>query len=89
MIIVSNDILNTHAPFVVAVPCTTYRGKRLTPTQLLLRAGDGNLSRDTVALCEQVRALSKTRFGRQWGALTPSKLSQIDDKLKIALVLEP
>jgi len=40
-----------------------------------------------VALGEQVRALAKSRLGRQWGLLSPPALTQLDRALLIALDL--
>jgi mRNA interferase MazF len=89
VVIVSNNSINTRAAFAVVVPCTTYRGKRISPSQYLLKAGEANLTRDTVALCEQVRLLSKTRFERHWGELSQSAVAAIDHALRVALFLEP
>ena len=70
VVIVSRDAINAASPLVLAVPCTTYRlGRRLYPSQVLLHAPDGGLTADSVALGEQVRALAKSRLGRQRGML--------------------
>ena len=51
VIIVSRDAINASSTLVIAVPCTTYRSKReLYPSQVLITAPDGGLSRDSVAL---------------------------------------
>lgn len=60
VVIVSGDAINASSGVVIGVPCTTYRpGRRLFPSQVLLRAPDGGLSVDSVA---QVRAVSKARI---------------------------
>lgn len=72
----------------LAVPCTTYRpGKRIYPSQVLLRSLDGGLEYDTLALGEQVRALAKTGFLRLRGILSSSSLAGLDKALLIALDL--
>ena len=59
VVIVSRDAINAASTVVLVVPCTTFRpGRRLYPSQTLLRAGDGGLDVDSVALGEHVRALS-------------------------------
>lgn len=88
VIIASRDAINAASPVILAVPCTTYRpGRRLYPSQVLLRAPDGGLSVDSVALGDQVRALAKSRLGRRRGQLSAAALAALDQALLIALDL--
>lgn len=90
IVIVSHDAINASSPVVIGVPCTTYRaGRRLFPSQVLLRAPDGGLDVDSVALGEQVRALAKSRLVRHRGSLASQALAQLDRALLIALDLLP
>jgi mRNA interferase MazF len=88
VVIVSRDAINTNSPVVLAIPCTTYReGKRVYPTQALLRAPDGGLERDSIVMADQVRVLAKSRLLRLRGQLSPEAISQINRSLSIALDL--
>lgn len=88
VVIVSRDAITIHLPIVIVVPVTTYRsGRRLYPSQVLLRAPEGGLTTDSVALGEQVRALAKGRLQRHRGTLSQHALRQIDHALNIALDL--
>jgi mRNA interferase MazF len=88
IIIVSRDIINSTGRVILGVPCTTYRpGRRVFATQVLIHPPDGGLSVGSVALCEQVRALSKTRLFRYRGELAPGTLRQIERALAIAFNL--
>lgn len=88
VIIVSRDAINASSQVVLAVPCTTYRpSRRIYPSQILLKAPDGGLDSDSVALGEQVRVLAKTRITRLRGALSASALAQLNRVLLIALDL--
>ena len=88
VIIVSRDAINTASNVVLVVPCTTYRtGRRLYPSQVLIRAPDGGLDVDSVALGEQVRAVAKTRLARRRGAVSLRTLHQLERALIIALDL--
>lgn len=88
VIIVSRDALHNAFPIVIAVPCTTQRqGRYVYPSRVVLRAPEGGLSVDSVALCEQVRALAKSRLMRLRGALSEGSLAQIERALIIALDL--
>ncbi len=88
VIIVSRNAINASSQVVLAVPCTTYRpSRRIYPSQILLKAPDGGLDSDSVALGEQVRVLAKTRITRLRGVLSASALAQLNRVLLIALDL--
>ena len=88
VVIVSRDAINDSSPVVIAVPCTTYRpDRRPYPSQVLLRAPEGGLDVDSVALGEQVRALDKSRLVRRRGALSSHALAQLERALLIVLDL--
>jgi mRNA interferase MazF len=72
----------------LAIPCTTYRpGKRIYVTQVLIYAPEGGLSADSIALAEQVRILSKSRFGDRRGSLSISGMEKISIALALAMDL--
>jgi mRNA interferase MazF len=88
VIIVSRDAINTPLSTVIAVPCTTYRtGRRIYPSQVLLRAPEGGLRSDSIALCEQVRTLAKSRLGRRRGTLSIQTMDRIEQALLITFDL--
>jgi len=87
-VIVSRDAINRSSPVVIVVPITDRRNKpRIYPSQVVLRAGDGGLQIESVAVGEQVRAISKVRLIKQLGHLDPESMTAIDAALKIALDL--
>ena len=65
VIIVSNDTANAHSPVITVVPLTSKRTKNSLPTHVLIR--EQGLTRDSLALCEQIISLDKTRFIRRIG----------------------
>lgn len=88
VVIVSRDAINRSSPVVIVVPITDRRNKpRIYPSQVVLRAGDGGLQIESVAVGEQVRAISKVRLIKQLGHLDPESMTAIDAALKIALDL--
>jgi mRNA interferase MazF len=88
VIVVSRNAIHTSSPTVLAIPCTTYhQGKRVYVTQVLICAPEGGLSADSIALAEQVRILSKSRFGDYRGSLSIATMDQISTALAIALDL--
>lgn len=87
-IIVSPDDPDRSLPMVIGVPCTSMRPQRLLPPAwVLIAALEGGLGNDTVALCNQVRALSTTRLGRLRGQLSMETMARIDQGLRLALGL--
>jgi mRNA interferase MazF len=88
VIVVSRNAINDASPVVVIVPCTTYRqGRRIYPSQVLLQTPDGGLRVDSVALGEQVRAISKSRLKTRWGTLSAESLERIERALLITMDL--
>ena len=88
VIIVSRDVINLSRAVVLVVPCTTYQdGKRVYPTQVLILSPDGGLKKDSIAMADQVRVLSKTRFLRLRGILSEVVMTHLDQALLIALDL--
>jgi mRNA interferase MazF len=88
VIIVSRDVINASSPVILAVPCTTYRNKkRVFPTQVLIQAPDGGLDKDSIAMADQVRVLSKSRLLRLRGTVSDAVITQLNQALLIALDL--
>ncbi|BAY25712.1 MazE/toxin transcriptional modulator MazF [Calothrix sp. NIES-2100] len=88
VIIVSRDVINANSPVVLAVPCTTYRStKRVFPTQVLIQAPDGGLDKDSIAMADQVRVLSKSRLLRLRGTVSDEVITKLNQALLIALDL--
>jgi mRNA interferase MazF len=88
VLIVSRNAINANAPIVIAVPLTSRANKKhLYPTHVELSAGEASLPRDSVALCEQVRAISKNRLTKRIGQINAEKMSLVDSALRIALDL--
>lgn len=88
IIVVSRDAINAYSPVVLAVPCTTYKkGKRVFPTQVLIKASPGGLNQDSIAMADQVRVLAKTRLLNLLGTLSAASLKELNRALVIALDL--
>lgn len=88
VIVMSRDSINEHSSVIVIVPVTDRANKKtIYPSQTILRAGDGGLTKESVALGEQVRAISTTRLIRYMGRLSGSGVAAITDALRIALDL--
>ena len=89
VVVVSRDAINESSPIVSAAPCTTYReGRRIYPSQVLVKAPEGGLDADSVILGEQARVLNKKRLLRRRGELTPASMARLNEALRIAFDLD-
>ena len=89
VVIIQNDAGNLYAPTVIAVPVTSSAGKPPLPTHAALCAGEGGLWRDSIALCEQVRTLEKSRLYRRLGALDAAAMHGVEKGLQVSLDILP
>lgn len=79
-IIVSNDTGNTYAPVVEVVYLTTKR-KTTIPTHVYIYSAE----RPSIALCEQVITVCKSRLDRYIGSVTVAEMRRIDRALSVSL----
>jgi mRNA interferase MazF len=88
VLVVSRDAINASSPVVIIVPFTDAGNKTKTyPSQVRFKAGTAGLTLDSIALCEQVRAISKTRLRSALGRLSRAEMTSIEAALKITLDL--
>jgi len=58
------------------------------PSHVAVPAGEGGLTQDSVALCEQVRVIDRGRLVSRLGQLPPARMQEMADALKAVLVLD-
>jgi len=96
VLVVSDDIIND-LPLVVTVAVGTDAAhiKRSYPTNVLVKAKESGLPKDTVFLCFRLRSLDRNRFidaktGRVQpiGAVSGDKLEEVELALKAVLSLK-
>jgi mRNA-degrading endonuclease toxin of MazEF toxin-antitoxin module len=77
-LIVSTDVRNELANSLLAVPVTT--NPRPAPTHVALPAGQGGLAHDSMARCENVSYLHRSRLSRGplGGGITPALMREIE-----------
>ena len=85
VIVVQADSINRYSETVVIIPLTTNLKRAQIPGCLLLHQGEGGLTQDSVALCYQIRVISKQRLIYQLGILPTSSLNRLEAALKITL----
>lgn len=82
-IIVSNNLCNEYSPVVEVVYTTTSRRKHLLPTHVIMHSTPLN----SVAMCEGVYSVDKSRIDRVIGHCSTSELLRINNALAISLGL--
>lgn len=82
-IVVSNDMNNNYSSTVEIVYLTT-QPKNDLPTHVTIRS----ISRESIALCEQITSIAKERFGDYIDAVTEDELQRVDAALLISLGLD-
>jgi mRNA interferase MazF len=88
-IIVTRTEANDISPTVTVVPLSSVRGRAAERlVQPLLPAKETHLSKDSRALCDQVRTIDKGRIRESIGILTGELLGKIDRALILHLELE-
>lgn len=75
-VVLQNEMANRTSPTVTVIPLST-KVERVFPFQVLIPAGEGGLTRESKALCEQIRTLSTKRLLQHLGSLPPERLEQI------------
>ena len=84
VVIMQNNAGNRHSTTVIAVPVTA-SAKPALPTHAAIPRGEGGLWLPSIALCEQVRTLEKSRLKYFIGALNPQRLRELERALLISL----
>lgn len=79
-VVVQNDLANRSSPTVTIIPISS-RVARVYPFQVRIPEGEGGLSRESKALCEQIRTVSRERLRERLGELPQERLREIREAL--------
>lgn len=86
VLVVSDDLFNQGpADLVIVVPITGVG--RGIPSHIRLQPPEGGLKKESFAMNEAVRSISKARLARKLGRISYPTLLQIEDCLRILLCL--
>jgi mRNA interferase MazF len=77
-VVVQDDVLNHSRIETVVVCALTTNAKRVNlPGNILLEAGEANLSRQSIVVVSQVSTVDKAQLGEYIGSLTHKRVEQI------------
>jgi mRNA interferase MazF len=87
VLIVQTDHANVHSPHTIIVPFTTRIRQKLLPSHVFVPTGEGGLTQDSVALCEQIRVVDTGRLINKLGSLSAQRMQEVGDALPAILDL--
>ncbi|PSB53358.1 growth inhibitor PemK [filamentous cyanobacterium Phorm 6] len=85
-LIVSVDLFNQGASELVVVLPVTSKDKRI-PWHVEVNPPEGGLRQRSFIKCEDVRSISIERLFELWGAVCPTTLMMVEERLRILLNL--
>lgn len=86
VLVVSEDLFNRGpAGLAIVLPMTSVI--RPVPTHVPIDPPEGGVRNRSAILCEGVRSVSVERLIDRWGAVRPSTMAAVEDRLRILLRL--
>jgi mRNA interferase MazF len=88
-LVIQNDITNEYLGTTIVAPITSSIRLPLSPTHVLIVKGaPSGLDATSVALCEQIRTVDRTRLIKAIGRLDPTVIPQVDEAITVTLGLK-
>ncbi len=84
-IVLQNDIANRHSPITIVAAITSQFDEDLYPTEVLIKAPEGGVSVDSVALLNQIRSIDKQRLVKRLGTVKAETMVHIDRAIQLSL----
>lgn len=87
-VVASINVRNQLASSVLVVPFTSDLTSGETPTRILVTAGEGGLTTDSLALCDNISAIRKIYLEQSpYGAISSESLQRIQQGIQIAIAI--
>lgn len=87
VLVVQTDLINTDHPSTLVCLLTSKVRPEAEILRVHLRKDEAGLDRPSDVMVDQVRAIDNRRLKKKVGGLSPTRLSEIDEKLRIVLDL--
>lgn len=87
VLVVQTDLMNPAHPSTLVCPLTTKVKSDIITSRVHLKKGEGSIDQESDILIDQMRAIDNHRFKKEIGKLSPSRLNEIGEKIKIILDL--
>jgi mRNA interferase MazF len=87
-VVIQNDIGNSNSSTTIVAPLTDAANiKRPGAIHVMVKKGDGGTTKDSYALCDQIRTVDMRRLRKVFGILSNPTMDRLNAALKISLVL--
>ncbi len=87
-LVVQNNIGNKLSSTTIVASITSHTEKQY-PFTVLVNAGEGNLPKDSLIQCNQLRTISKEhRIFKKIGSVSPETMKKVNEALKTSLALD-
>ena len=77
-LIVQNDIANEYSPITIVAAITSKFDTTIRPTEALIEAEEGGLTKRSVVLLNQIRSFDRARLTKRLGRVSPETLRRVD-----------
>lgn len=85
LVVSTNPFNKGPADLVVVLPITgTHKG---IPLHVRIDAPEGGVKKTSYVKCEDIRSVSKERFGKRWGVVSNETMREVEDRVRILLEL--
>ena len=85
VLIASNDAVNTYLPVCTVIPFSSYKpGDKVYPTEILLKAEETGLEKDSILMFQQIRTIDISRLRSP--AISTISNDSIKSKINIGLM---
>jgi mRNA interferase MazF len=85
-VVIQNNTGNQYSPVTIIVPISST--KEITkplPIMVFLNKSEGGLRKDSYVDCGQIRTVDKSRLIDKWGAISGSRMLEVEKAIKISL----
>ena len=86
-LLIQSDVLNKRLPTFIIAPVTSKVRPEWFPIGIVIKKGEGGLTKEGQIMLNQIKAADITRFKRRIGIVHENTLSQIDESLAFVLGL--
>ncbi len=81
-VVVQNDLANRSSQTVTIIPISSSSMERVFPFQVRIPVGEGGLTQESKAHCEQIRTVSRSRLIQRLGELSRERLNEVRTALE-------
>ena len=88
VLIVQTDLLNKFHPSTLICPITTKVQKKSNLLRVHLKIGDGNLTKQSDVMIDQIRSIDNRRLLKRIGKIPDEKVKQVKRNIKLIFDVE-